>query len=77
MNDGGIYSTYDDFYRTHLSSIQLGGLNRAKTAKRDKWGRFMSNDDTVSLLPEPDRRTAGLKRVAQAKRDTKGRFIKS
>lgn len=70
-----MYSTYDDFYQTHLSPIQLGGLNRAKNAKRDKWGRFMANNDTVSL-PEPDRRTAGLKRAAQAKRDTKGRFTK-
>lgn len=73
-----LYSEYDNFHPIYTrANCRKGGTNRAKTARRDKWGRMLPKDDTVSL-PKPVKhgQKGGLARLSKALRDDKGRFIK-
>lgn len=50
-----LYDSYDQNHkRWTLPQRISGGKRRAATAKRDRYGRLLPNDDTVSL-PEPQR----------------------
>lgn len=49
-----LYDGYDQYYAEHLSPVQLGGVNRAKTARRDAQGRFMPKAEWRQDLWELD-----------------------
>ena len=74
-----LYSEYDNFYQVNTPPTVLGGKNRALKALRDKYGRFMPDDDwrrDCWELPEVHGRQGGLKRAATAKRN-QGKFARN
>ena len=73
MSDS-LYSAYDSYYSTRLSPTQLGGVNRVKTARRDRWGRLLPKSYDLPK-PECHGRQGGIKRAATAKR-INGKFAK-
>lgn len=72
--NGGIYSP--EIWDKQTPANVLGGINRAKTAERDRQGRFLPKDAMIkalwSLDPEHGK-LGGKKRAATAKRE-KGKF---
>lgn len=74
--------TYDNFHPKYTRvQCSNGGKKRASTAKRDKWGRMLPKNDTVSI-PEPlAHGVAGgkarmIKALQENKLDEKRRFTK-
>lgn len=69
----GIYSP--DLWATLTPANVKGGINRARSAKRDQWGRLLPKDGT---LPAPSRHgvAGGKARASKAKRNEKGEFSK-
>ena len=75
-----MYGSYDEFYADHPFPIQLGGLNRAKSAFRDKQGRFMPNSAIAAEewhLAADHGVKGGQARARKAVRDQYGRFVKA
>lgn len=67
-------SLYDPArYDSMTPANVIGGINRAKAARRDRYGRFLPQSHD---LPEPDRHGAagGQARAIKALRDERGRF---
>jgi len=70
--------TYEPFHKkyTHEQRVN-GGKKRVSTARRDRWGRLLPNNDTV--LPEPINhgRPGGLALVAKYGREHMSRIAKN
>lgn len=60
----------------HPPANVLGGINRAKTARRDAQGKFLANTETSRTSDHEHGVKAGKIRAAHAKRNEKGRFTK-
>lgn len=67
------HSVYDGYRPPKNQSI--GGKARAKSAKRDRWGRFLPLNGELKP-PSNHGVIGGMVRAEQAKRDKKGRYIK-
>ena len=71
--NGAIYDP--ELWDTQVPANVLGGVNRCKDARRDRWGRLLPKE---GKLPAPVNHgvAAGKARSAIAKRDMKGKFCK-
>jgi len=67
----GVYDLY-----IPPNSPSKAGKARAAVAKRDKWSRFLPNDNKALPVPECHGRAGGIKRAKIGKRDKRGRYIK-
>ena len=71
-------SRYDKVHThyTHGQSVK-GGKKRANAARRDRWGRMLPQDNTVSI-PDPVEhgKAGGKARIGKAKRNKLGQFTK-
>lgn len=70
--NGGIYSP--ELWDNLVPSNVLGGINRAKTARRDKWGRLQPKEGSLPA-PVDHGIKAGKIRASKARRNEKGQFI--
>ena len=71
-----LYSCHDTFHETNPLPHVLGGISRAKQARRDSYGRFMPLQQVTEWTPPLDHgKRGGIKRAAHAMRDFHGKFI--